>query len=652
MEDKKANIIAASTAIALIIFIIIARVSLKLSNAFFLILGADIAIILAVFAWMIIRMRYNRRRKLLETQLVSEGRELRIEYSFLRKVAGVPTKFRSKELEEATDNFQAFLGRGASASVFKGILNDGTSVAVKRIEGEERGEKEFKSEVAAIASVQHVNLVRLIGYCIVPGGPRYLVYEFIPKEIIGGRRNVCLIEHGNDKSKRKWQYFPKIVNEKLKEGKLMEIVDHRLTIGGGGIDERELKRLVYVAFWCIQENVRLRPSMARVVEMLEGRVTVEEPPDTQMVIVDLLSMDEDQQPEAGHERKRIAKLVSPVDRNVPTTSIRSFSMSVLSGRHVSHIHGAKRKETTKLSINGLQSSDFSSRNIEQTRHKRRAARVQVLCSSWSLLSPLPVHFKVKMSLSGPSMSSGGKTVRRALEFGRTYVVRPKGKHQATVVWLHGLGDNGSSWSQLLETLPLPNIKWICPTAPTQPMTMFGGFPSTAWFDVEDLSEDVADDLEGLDAAAAHVANLLSTEPADIKLGIGGFSMGAATSLYSATCFAVGKFGNGNPYPANLSAVVGLSGWLPCAKTLKNKLGVDNEVTRRTASVPILLCHGKVDDVVMYKFGEKSSQALNSNGFQNVTFKGYNGLGHYTIPEEMDEVCAWLTSKLGLEGSSS
>ncbi|TXG61308.1 hypothetical protein EZV62_012671 [Acer yangbiense] len=322
----------------------------------------------------------------------------------------------------------------------------------------------------------------------------------------------------------------------------------------------------------------------------------------------------------------------------------------------------------------------------------------VLCSSWSLLSPLPVHFKVKMSLSGPSMSSGGKTVRRALEFGRTYVVRPKGKHQATVVWLHGLGDNGSSfalvrfsendnltglwirtiqnlnhplakehkrkgkgeqnktnqmpWSQLLETLPLPNIKWICPTAPTQPMTMFGGFPSTAWFDVEDLSEDVADDLEGLDAAAAHVANLLSTEPADIKLGIGGFSMGAATSLYSATCFAAGKFGNGNPYPANLSAVVGLSGWLPCAKTLKNKLGVDNEVTRRTASVPILLCHGKVDDVVMYKFGEKSSQALNSNGFQNVTFKGYNGLGHYTIPEEMDEVCAWLTSKLGLEGSSS
>lgn len=34
------------------------------------------------------------------------------------------------------------------------------------------------------------------------------------------------------------------------------------------------------------------------------------------------------------------------------------------------------------------------------------------------------------------------------------------------------------------------------------------------FDVGDISEDGPDDLEGLDASAAHVANLLSTEPAD------------------------------------------------------------------------------------------------------------------------------------------
>lgn len=39
-------------------------------------------------------------------------------------------------------------------------------------------------------------------------------------------------------------------------------------------------------------------------------------------------------------------------------------------------------------------------------------------------------------------------------------------------------------------------------------------------------------------------------------------MGAAMALYSATSCALGRYGNGNPYPINLTVVVGLSGWLP------------------------------------------------------------------------------------------
>ncbi|EEF46997.1 acyl-protein thioesterase 2 [Ricinus communis] len=255
-----------------------------------------------------------------------------------------------------------------------------------------------------------------------------------------------------------------------------------------------------------------------------------------------------------------------------------------------------------------------------------------------------------MSNSTSAIGSGSGSSAKTFEFGRTHVVRPKGQHQATIVWLHGLGDKGSSWSQLLETLPLPNIKWICPTAPTRPVSIFGGFPCTAWFDVADISEDAPDDLEGLDASAAHVANLLSTEPADIKLGIGGFSMGAATALYSATCRVLGQYGNGNLYTISPSAIVGLSGWLPCSRSLRNRMEGSHEAARSAASLPILLCHGLGDDVVAYKLGEKSAQTLSSAGFRNLTFKPYNGLGHYTIPAEMDEVCNWLTTKLELEGS--
>ncbi|KAL8129571.1 hypothetical protein V2J09_018726 [Rumex salicifolius] len=239
-----------------------------------------------------------------------------------------------------------------------------------------------------------------------------------------------------------------------------------------------------------------------------------------------------------------------------------------------------------------------------------------------------------MSLGGSSQSSG----RRPMQFGQTYVVKPSGRHQATIVWLHGLGDTGGSWSQVLETLRLPNIKWICPTAPSRPIR----------FDVEDLTSEGTADVAGMDAAAAHVANLLSNEPADVKLGVGGFSMGAAIALYSATCFASGKYGNGDPYPVNLSVVVGLSGWLPSAKSLSEKVAND-EAASRASSLPILLCHGTVDDVVQFKFGEASSQSLSASGFQDVKFNSYNRLGHHTIPQETNDVCSWLTSKLSLEG---
>ncbi|KAH7652142.1 lysophospholipase II protein [Dioscorea alata] len=245
---------------------------------------------------------------------------------------------------------------------------------------------------------------------------------------------------------------------------------------------------------------------------------------------------------------------------------------------------------------------------------------------------------------------GNRTGRRPFEFGRTHVVKPKGRHQVTIVWLHGLGDNGASWSQLLETLPLPNIKWICPTAPIRPVAAFGGFPCTAWFDVGEFSEDGSDDVEGMDASAAHVANLLSTEPADIKLGVGGFSMGAATALYSATCCIYGKYGNGSQFPIHISAVIGLSGWLPCSRGLKTKVEVSPEATRRAAVLPVLLCHGRADDVVPYKHGEKSAEVLRSAGYRNLSFRSYNGLGHYTLPEEMDDVCKWLTARLGVASS--
>ena len=62
-----------------------------------------------------------------------------------------------------------------------------------------------------------------------------------------------------------------------------------------------------------------------------------------------------------------------------------------------------------------------------------------------------------------------------------------------------------------------------------------------------------------------VTNISSLFPFTVKLGVAGFSMGASVALHSATCRALGQYGNGNRYPINLSAVLALSGWLPCSR---------------------------------------------------------------------------------------
>ncbi|GKC52389.1 acyl-protein thioesterase 2-like protein [Tanacetum coccineum] len=165
-----------------------------------------------------------------------------------------------------------------------------------------------------------------------------------------------------------------------------------------------------------------------------------------------------------------------------------------------------------------------------------------------------------------------------------------------------------------------------------------------------MSKDSRQDLEGMDASAAHVLSLLSTEPSNIKLCVVGFSIGAATALHSASCYACGKFGNGSGYPTHLDVVVAFSGWLPCANDLSDKVE-GYEVENRVASLPILLCHGRGDGVVQFRYGVKSVEKLTLAGFENLTFKPFNSLGHTIIPEEMDEVSSWLASKLVLEAGS-
>lgn len=293
------------------------------------------------------------------------------------------TAFRYTDLQRATKNFSNKLGGGSFGSVFMGYLNDST-IAEKMLDGARQGEKQFRAEVNSIGIIQHINLVKLIGFCC-EGDNRLLVYEYMPNcsldvclfeandivldwttryqiaigvarglaylhdscrdciihcdikpenilldvsympkiadfgmakmlgrefsramttmrgtigyiapewisgtvvtskvdvysygmvlfEIISGRRNRSH-EHfmGGDYS----FYFPMQVARKLLKGEIGCLVDANLE---GDVNLMEVERACKIACWCIQDHEFDRPTMAEVVQSLEGLLELNMPP--------------------------------------------------------------------------------------------------------------------------------------------------------------------------------------------------------------------------------------------------------------------------------------------------------------------------------------------------------------------------------------
>ncbi|CAK9152954.1 unnamed protein product [Ilex paraguariensis] len=88
-------------------------------------------------------------------------------------------------LRNVTKNFapENELGRGGFGVVYKGELDDGTKIAVKRMESGVISSKaldEFQAEIAVLSKVRHRHLVSLLGYST-GGNERILVYEYMPQ---------------------------------------------------------------------------------------------------------------------------------------------------------------------------------------------------------------------------------------------------------------------------------------------------------------------------------------------------------------------------------------------------------------------------------------------------------------------------------------
>ncbi|KAG0572306.1 hypothetical protein KC19_VG083300 [Ceratodon purpureus] len=101
--------------------------------------------------------------------------------------------FTYRELDEATSGFaqESEIGRGSFYCVYKGVLSDGTLVAVKRpaiITSSQQSYslQDFNIEIDLLSRLNHAHLLNLVGYCN-EGGEHLLVYEYM--------ENGTLFEH-------------------------------------------------------------------------------------------------------------------------------------------------------------------------------------------------------------------------------------------------------------------------------------------------------------------------------------------------------------------------------------------------------------------------------------------------------------------------
>jgi phospholipase/carboxylesterase len=204
---------------------------------------------------------------------------------------------------------------------------------------------------------------------------------------------------------------------------------------------------------------------------------------------------------------------------------------------------------------------------------------------------------------------------------------------SAVIWLHGLGADGHDFLPIVEELALAphQVRFVFPHAPVRPVTLNGGLPMRAWFDVVSLQRDAAEDLAGIRASAAAVDALITREAArgipPERVVLGGFSQGGAIALYCGTRQLM-----------PLAGMVGLSTYLPGAGRLAAELVPAN------LKVPVFMAHGEQDPVVAAAWGQRSREALAAAGF-SISWHSYR-MPHAVCGQERADLGGWLRGVLG------
>ncbi|GMH61229.1 hypothetical protein TrLO_g232 [Triparma laevis f. longispina] len=204
----------------------------------------------------------------------------------------------------------------------------------------------------------------------------------------------------------------------------------------------------------------------------------------------------------------------------------------------------------------------------------------------------------------------------------TVTVNPSAPYSGLVILMHGLGDSAEGFADVAEmwARSAPHIKFILPTAPTQPVTLNGGFPMPSWYDIIGLSERSNENCEGIEQSRDTVIKIMEEENkqglAYDRMMLSGFSQGGAMSLFT---------GLQLPAEKKIAGVLAMSGYLAGAKQFS--------LSDAGKTTPVLHCHGTVDPMVQFPMAKKTESTLKEAGIENYELKAYE-IQHTVIPEEL------------------
>jgi len=204
---------------------------------------------------------------------------------------------------------------------------------------------------------------------------------------------------------------------------------------------------------------------------------------------------------------------------------------------------------------------------------------------------------------------------------------------AAVIWMHGLGDDGRGWSEVVPALQLPadlRVRFLFPHAPVMPVTINQGMRMRAWYDVRAANITDRADVDGVRSSQRRVDALIEREAArgisPARTLLAGFSQGGAIALFA-----------GLRYPQRLAGIVALSTYLIGESMLAA------EASSANRDVPIFMAHGTRDPVVQYPWSVASRSALEMGGW-TVEWHEYP-MEHSAVMEEIAAAGAFIARVL-------